>query len=480
MTQVYIRTEAYRKTVLLLNYAAENGIKKGIFQLWETINSIPQPVFLSEEEFKTIQNDFSGNYEEILGLLTGSLLEREEEEKTDISSWSNTFIFSQPAVRNMEKFYLLDFQGTIESIGKLNSLPQEKTAFLDLSLQAGLGYLPLSFFPLLVEKQMTPSEKDEFIQKHKVEITGEKELFPSLNLSFPAQEIVPEVPEKLIGKALKIDVFYPEDLSPWRIRQALGLEISSEPVPDGIYLIKDDLGLGGLFIQGEVTEMLLGIENKFQVISFDCPTGTWLIKFSPTEQQTIFLTPWGQKEYCSSPRGIIVVNGIIHSLRAGEVTSDGEIIPASERIPCLLSGLQLTIISSNEITITSDLFQQGLNWQEGVPYLKDQSSQLFIFAGSRDLLSGDKGEGEIIIETGENKEITIQANLSASEEGLSVEGRNKEVKVVGSLQTSQLNSGSSSIEVFYNRNLDDWETAPLTREPVLLLISLKALEWRGR
>lgn len=480
MTQFYIRTEAYRKNAQLLEYSAENGIKKGIFNLWESVSSIPHPAIISEEEFQAFQNDMNENYRKILGLLTGSILEREEEEKTGISSWSSRISFKPPAVKNLGKFYILNFEGTVEGKGKINSIKQEKTAFLDLSLQIALGYLPLSFFPLLVEKPMTPSEKENFLQNHKVELLGEKNFFPSQQFSFPSQEIIPEVPESLIGKALKIDIFFPEDLSPWRIRQALGLEINDEPIPDGVYLIKDDLGLGGLFIQGEVAEMLLGIENQFQFISFDCPQGKWLLKFSPMQQKTTFQTPLGTEEYYSSPRGIIVVNGIIRNLRAGEVNLEGEIVPVSEETPCILNGLHLTIISSSEINITSDLFQQGLSWKNGVPYVKDKTSQLFIFAGGKDLLSGSQSEGKINIDTADKKEITIQANLTASKEGLKIEGKNKEIKLIGSLQASQLNTDSNSIEVYYSRNLEEWEMSPSAQKPVFSLISLKALEWREK
>ena len=124
---------------------------------------------------------------------------------------------------------------------------------------------------------------------------------------------------------MKIGVFRPGDLSPARLREVLGLEPSTEPVPDGVYLIRNDLGLGGVFVQGDLDEMILAIGGDSQIVVFRAAGAEWRLEWSPARSRTEFLTPEGASAYDLVPLPIVFVNGKVASLGGGVVGMDGRV-----------------------------------------------------------------------------------------------------------------------------------------------------------
>ena len=59
-------------------------------------------------------------------------------------------------------------------------------------------------------------------------------------ISFSSENLLPKDASSQMSNCLKVDVFQPQGLSTPQLRNALGLEESDEPVPDGVYLIKKD------------------------------------------------------------------------------------------------------------------------------------------------------------------------------------------------------------------------------------------------
>jgi len=49
---------------------------------------------------------------------------------------------------------------------------------------------------------------------------------------------------------------------------------------------------------------------------------------------------------------------------------EGEICLSEEKVPCILKGVNMAIICSDEITLTSHLVYQGVRWQEVFPISK--------------------------------------------------------------------------------------------------------------
>ena len=56
--------------------------------------------------------------------------------------------------------------------------------------------------------------------------------------------LIPSDATPQLAETLRIKIFSPDKLTVYQLRQALGLPLVNEPVPDGVYLIVNDAGLG--------------------------------------------------------------------------------------------------------------------------------------------------------------------------------------------------------------------------------------------
>ena len=210
----------------------------------------------------------------------------------------------------------------------------------------------------------------------------------------------------------------------------------------------------------------------------------WRLKFSPSAGRMEFCGPEGLTSMDRVPLGMILVNGAIASLSAAEWDAGDELIPSPDQeIPCVLDGVSLTIVSAASVTIGSDLLHEGVKWVKDVPYLKDRSSQLIVYAGGRDLVDGSGRDGRIIIGSDAPAEIKIQASLTAAD-GFAVEGESKSVVVSGGLQTSALSLGENRLKIAPDERLTADALAPApgpsAAEPVLFILSMRPLTWTER
>jgi hypothetical protein len=351
------------------------------------------------------------------------------------------------------------------------------------ALGAMVGRLPLPSIPLLVEREMTPEERAEFLKRNGISFAPSPEDAASRRLQSMGAPVIPDFPESLLGQALRLRIFKPEDLKPAVLRRALGLEPTSDPVPKGVYLIRDDLGLGGVFVQGDLDEMITVIEDDCQSICFRSEDEEWVLKFSPSRGKTWFISPAGAESFDRIPSGTICVNGKILSLGGGFIDADGRIrISTDKARPSILSGVTLNIISSEEVNLTSHLISQGVRWKEGVPYVKDGSSQIMIYSTGRDLASGQAREARISADAGGPNDLEIQASLVARGEGVVVEGRGRTLHVLGGILASDIAGEGNAIRITPANGLDPGrpypEGSPLTARPMAYLSSFRVREWR--
>ena len=153
-----------------------------------------------------------------------------------------------------------------------------------------------------------------------------------------------------------------------------------------------------------------------------------------------------------------------------------------EEIPCIIRGVNLTIISSEKTTLSSHLIHQGVKWEDGIPYVNDSNSQLHIFAAGQDIQGTSNDNGEIVIASDSPDDLKIQASLTASKKGISVEGENKTVNLLGSIQTSDYNSNGNTLEITFDKSFisdeKHHEYAPKCAKPILYVASFGAVEWQ--
>jgi hypothetical protein len=254
-------------------------------------------------------------------------------------------------------------------------------------------------------------------------------------------------------------------------------------VPAGVYVIRTDLGLGGVYVQGDLDELILAIDQADQVLDFRGEAGHWTLRFNPQSQRTTFITPASTQIYDQIPAGIVVVNGKIRSLGGGRADDLGEfILCREEEVPSLLRGVQLTIVSSDTITLTASLIRQGVSWQNGIPYVKDADSKLTLFSTGRDFTSESPTEGGIVIAQDSPRDMKIEASLVAPGRGFLVEGEDKVVHVAGSIQASLIQNSANSLDVTFDPGKPSensiGKAEPLTTQPVLTVKKLRLLKWK--
>jgi hypothetical protein len=243
------------------------------------------------------------------------------------------------------------------------------------------------------------------------------------------------------------------------------------------------MGLGGVYVQGDVEELVTAIEGSFQVVTFRMESGTWTLKYSPSQSRTAFLSPEGEEAFDLVPLGIIIIDGQVLSLGGGQVDAGGEAsLIADQEVPSLLPGINLTLVASGEITITSHLLQQGITWQDGIPYLKSDQTQLVIFSTGQDLWGEEAREGGIIISQDAPQDLKVQAALTAGGEGIRVEGADKTLRLLGSIQTSEYFFSGRRLELTpWLPRLDGNDRplfGPQTTEAVLFISRFSVAAWK--
>jgi hypothetical protein len=331
---------------------------------------------------------------------------------------------------------------------------------------------------------MTEAERSRFVEESGVSLVSTDGNLLAPQPAVTAEPVIPGDAGLLVGRALNLRIFRPQDLTPLRLRAALGLEPSEEPVPDGVYLVPTDIGLGGVFVQGDIEEMVTAIDGDSQVVVFRLEAGEWTLKWSPSRSRTEFLSPEAVFSYDRTPLGIIIVNGCILSLGGGVVDPDGSVFMVTDReVPSILSGVRLTIVSSEKVTLSSHLILQGVRWQDGIPYIKESQSQVVIFSTGRDFLSQADLEGGIEVAASAPDELKLQASLTAGRGGFEIGGAGKTVEVLGALHATDYAGNGNSLRLVPDERLragELSENAPVTASPRLSVYSLKVLNWSER
>ena len=485
MSQIYLKISAYKKNVILLRYASENGIKQSYAFLLDRISGQSNPIVISDLEMEVLLEETLQGGTHIIEQLMGTGIPLYKTSSWNWMSWECQTVWTLNHMEIEEQSFQANFAVTIESEGTLQNFKTNKTSALDLEMEIFSGYLPLARLSFLLDQNLTPEQKSDFIALNPVEFMPSEENKLPPQISFSEDNILPQTAVPQIEKALKIDLFQPQSLSISQLRQALGLELTDEPIPEGVYLIQDDYGLGGVFVQGDCEELILAIEGDFQVLSFTIGERVWVLKFSLNPQNAQFITPEEIKLFDETPEGIVIINGSVFSLGGGIMNSAGQaVLVKDEEIPSLLNGVNLTFISSDTIIISSHLIHQGLKWQEGIPYIKESNSMLNIFATGKNFVDATEKAGQIVIDFDAPQNLVINASLTASGDGFSIEGEDKTVQLLGGLQTADYTSNGNTLKVKPDERLTEESDllvhTPKTLHPVLKISSLKIRDWNEK
>ena len=483
ISQVYLQIGGYEKNSSRLDYCSENGIKEGFHHLVAAIGSVPSPAVITEERYIELRDDARGLGSRLLEEAAGIHFPVQIQAQEGNMIWQSWTDYMLEKVVEKDNFFSAVYSLPIRAEGRLRSLALRRPTSLEARAEVLAGRIPLSALPFLLNKTLSPEERRDFLEENDITLLpSSREILPP-QVSFADAPLIPKSAAPLLEKALDVEIFRPQDMTAAKLRSVLGLEESQEPVPEGVYLIRNDLGLAGIYVQGDVQEMVAAVEGSFQVISFRLGDNVWVLKYSPSESKTSFLSPQDEETFDLVPLGLIIISGEVMSLGGGVVESDGEVRLVTDReVPSILPGVNLSLVASGKITITSHLIQQGLSWQEGIPYLKSEQAQVVIFSTGRDLWTEEAVEGGIVIAPGAPQDLKVQAALTAGGEGLKVEGESKALRVLGSIQTTAYSSSGNQLSLtplaptFGSE--DAQLLAPQTAQPVLLITRFGASEWK--
>ena len=484
MTRTYLKLSAYKKNALLLSYTAENGVKQGLGRLYESMERTAYPLPLAADRWEAIKADGRAGGNETAEEAMGRSFPDRVEETSGVQSWTGTARCTMDRFAEATSYFLAEYRIAVEAEGRLKDVLPVRSAALDLALKTAAGRIPLSFFPFLLVGPSGNGTLTDLVAGKKLQLLPSrfKDFAPRALVT--SRPLIPQDPSSLLAAAANVGFLRPGELNRAELRRALGLEMVDETIPDGVYLIQNEAGPGGIFVQGDLDRLLLAIGEGWQYMEFQAGGSAWRLKFSPAARRMEFSGPNIQQEAERVPSGLILVNGAIACLSAAQVETGDILTPAPDQeTPCILDGVSLTVVSADKVTIGSHLLHEGVKWMKDVPYLKDKQSQLVVYAGGRDLIDGSVRDGRIIIGQGAPSEIKIQASLTAKD-GFFVDGDSKTVIVSGGIQTSALSLGGNLLKIAPDERLtaDALPPAPgpAAAEPVLLILSVRPVSWTER
>ncbi len=485
MAQAHMNMTRFRKFSLLLDYASENGAKSGFHRLLSLVSERTAPAAIDIALVDGLRDGTESGFAGLLDVLNPGLVQLGTEGESGDFRWRSTTGFSRQGLTDNGTCLKVIVRFDVRAAGKFSSFPAERGSSIEGELEMLAGRIPLSSIPLSLSRDMSASELDACLDENNVKISGPGGSLAGISGTAAAgtdNGAALTDRYEAVARGLGLKLFKPQDVGTAALRAILGLEASNDPVPDGVYPVDTDLGFTSVFIQGDLTELILAIDGDEQVILFRMEAGDWCLRSKPGLGLSEFSGADGIRQFDTSFGGYIIVNGSIDSLCGGHVAEDGSITPAGdEDLPSILNGTGLTIVSSEEVNITSSLIVQGAEWRNGFPYLENSLAQLAIASTGTDLLSGEERDAVISVSEGAPKKLSIQAALVSGNGTFEIRGEGKEVEIAGGLHVSGLSANGNSLAIAPDQRLlaaDTGAGAILTAENYLVVSSFRPTIWK--
>ncbi|MCX8160359.1 MAG: hypothetical protein N3G18_05445, partial [Candidatus Saccharicenans sp.] len=313
---LFLKTHGLRKVTRLTSFATENGIK----QAWNRVEAGAAMIFskseISEELFQATQQAPESRGLEIIRPLLEAGSTSQEDNFSGLG-WETVATASLSELYSDQHYLEATFGFNIKSRGRVRGFAGARVEELKCELVLLAGHLPLDQVPAAVN--------EDGIQKEDLHKIKFKNLQPGATLASGlktlTRKFIPDDALPLLARGLKI--LKPDSLPNWLLRQALGLEPGNDRIPDGVYLVKDNLGPGGIYVQGDLDQLLLGIDNGFQIIQFQQGESLWLFRFNPSTARSSFISPSQRQDFNELPVPVIMINGRVLELAAGRQDGSG-------------------------------------------------------------------------------------------------------------------------------------------------------------
>ena len=477
-SRLFLQTHGFRKLSRLSSYAAENGLKEAWSRMQvRAAEAFYEPEIKAETWLAIKQAPEKSLLAALQPLLEAASFKTQDEFSG--MSWEAAASASLSELYSDEHYLKATFGFNIEATGQVQGPGGLRSERVKSELVLLAGHLPLNQVPAVVKKDgLEPAAAT------RIKI---RPLLPE-NLPLPqiktvSERLIPGEALPLLARGLKI--LKPASLPNWLLRQALGLEPGNDPIPEGVHLVQDSLGPGGIYVQGDLDLLSLGIDSGSQVIQFQQKESRWLLRFNPATARSSFLSPSGNQDFNELPIPLVMVNGKVLSLRSGCPGSDGYLEGDTENgCPAFLSGVKITIVCSGRLDVASNLYSDGLEWKEGLPYLKSRQSQLIIWSTGQDFQSDQLTDGGINLVSGSDQKRIIEASLIAGGQGLKADLPGEKLELIGSLAATTINPGRTELNLFYlpaagPPSPSEPDLQVYSEIPLLHLSHLRILEWRS-
>jgi hypothetical protein len=209
------------------------------------------------------------------------------------------------------------------------------------------------------------------------------------------------------------------------MREKFGLEISDEPIPEGIHLPVEDGILNCIFIQGHVERLVFSVRENIQKIRVTQNGVTHEYDYKPGENY--FINWDNQREEELLFNEIIAVNGNIGSL---EQEGDAAFTDMAD----------ITLYCSGNVTIRSSLETRNLDLQ------KMKATGFTMVCSFNKLFNLDGGTHDVTVDAEE--ETSIEASVIS---GGKLVNKSKKLNVKGSIYCSELEN-EGSIVISYRKS----------------------------
>ena len=192
MSQIYLKISAYKKNVILLRYASENGIKQSYAFLLDRISGQSNPIVISDLEMEVLLEETLQGGTHIIEQLMGTGIPLYKTSSWNWMSWECQTVWTLNHMEIEEQSFQANFAVTIESEGTLQNFKTNKTSALDLEMEIFSGYLPLARLSFLLDQNLTPEQKSDFIALNPVEFMPSEENKLPPQISFSEDNILPQ------------------------------------------------------------------------------------------------------------------------------------------------------------------------------------------------------------------------------------------------------------------------------------------------
>lgn len=264
------------------------------------------------------------------------------------------------------------------------------------------GKIPLALIPFFVHQKINTAEEN-YLSENRIDL---------INTQNPVINDIPidfDISDFLID-SLKISG---ETLSWSKLRERFGLEISDEPLKQGIYLVSEGDAIESVFIQGDLQRLIFTAGDDTQKLEFHLQDGTYELTYIPGEPY--FFCPDPLIGNCLLFKEKIIVNGNVWSLEQGHGTR------------AFREDSNLTLLVSGQTVIRTSLETRNLDLK------KLKLNNLTLVCGHHSLFDPPETPARILVES--NDQIHVQASVLVN--GI-LENNSEQLQITGSLFADEI------------------------------------------